>query len=87
MNELKIQSKSLSNYKVNGNWLIYIKNCRLNNYGSTDLTLTAAQIIEISSARFSIELAISRVLFPKSAPEADLPLQSSELDQILRLVA
>ena len=125
---------------------------------STDLSLTAAQIIEIYSARFSIELAIrdlkqhfglahyqcylgiaidrfvhlaclayclfglfqrqqlkshsmppvstrhselsfsrlrqglqhfaiSRVLFPKSAPEANLKLQSSELDQILRLAA
>jgi hypothetical protein len=125
---------------------------------STDLSLTAAQIIEIYSARFSIELAIrdlkqhfglahyqcylgiaidrfvhlaclayclfglfqrqqlnsgwmppvaarhselsfsrlrqglqhfaiSRVLFPKSAPEADLKLQSPELDQILRLAA
>ncbi len=29
--------------------------------------------------------AISRVLFPKSAPEADLKLKSPELDQILRL--
>lgn len=125
---------------------------------STDLTLSAAQIIEIYGARFSIELAIrdlkqhfgvahyqcysgiaidrfvhlsciayglfglfqreqkksewmptvstsnsvlsfsrlrrglqrfaiSRVLFPKSAPEADLPLQSPELDRILRLAA
>ena len=31
--------------------------------------------------------AISRVLFPKSASEADLPSQSPELDQILRLAA
>ena len=125
---------------------------------STDLSLTAAQIIEIYSARFSIELAIrdlkqhfglahyqcylgiaidrfvhlaclayclfglfqrqqlkshwmppvsarhselsfsrlrqglqhfaiSRVLVPKSASEADLKLQSPELDQILRLAA
>ena len=124
----------------------------------TDLTLTAAQIIEIYGARFSIELAIrdlkqhfglphyqcylgmaidrfvhlacvayclfglfqrqqlksqwmppasahhselswarlrqglqhfaiGRVLFPKSAPEADLLSQSPELDQILRLAA
>ena len=125
---------------------------------STDLTLTAAQIIEIYAARFSIELAIrdlkqhfglahyqcylgiaidrfvhlacvayclfglfqrqqlksdwmpkvspshselsfarlcrglqhfaiSRVLSPKSASEADFSPQSPELDQILRLVA
>jgi hypothetical protein len=125
---------------------------------STDLTLSAVQIIEIYAARFSIELAIrdlkqhfglahyqcylgiaidrfvhlayiayclfglfqrqqlkshwmpkvspahselsfsrlrqglqhfaiSRVLFPKSAPDADLRLQSLELDQILRLAA
>ncbi len=32
-------------------------------------------------------LAISRVLFPKSASEADLPPQSLELDRILRLAA
>ncbi|MDJ0903702.1 MAG: hypothetical protein QNJ55_33425 [Xenococcus sp. MO_188.B8] len=31
--------------------------------------------------------ATSRVLFPKSAPEADLKLQSPELAQILRLAA
>ena len=50
----------------------------------------AARHSELSFSRLRQGLqhfAISRVLFPKSAPEADLKLQSPELDQILRLAA
>lgn len=45
---------------------------------------------ELSLARLRQGLqqfAISRVLFPKSAPDVDLRPQSPELDQILRLAA
>jgi len=45
---------------------------------------------ELSWARLRQGLqhfAIRRVLLPKSAPEADLRPQSTELDQILRLAA
>ena len=45
---------------------------------------------ELSFARLRQGLqhfAISRILFPKSVSEADLPPQSLELDRILRLAA
>jgi hypothetical protein len=50
----------------------------------------SAHHCELSFARLRQGLqhfAISRVLFPKSAPGTDLPSQSPKLDQILRLAA
>lgn len=45
-------------------------------------------VLSFSGLRRGLQhFAISRILFPKSAREADLQPQSSELDQILRLAA